>query len=154
MAKFKPVTGAKALKASFKALPKELRELVGSVNQTTAFAIAQSARARVPVRHGFLKQHIDTAFSKATGFAKVGVKKGRVAVAGRGGSALTSKGAKVVSPVRYAHLVERGTVKQKAQPFMGPAARAEGPAHVQRIKRLGPEVVDAIRAAGRKAGDD
>lgn len=66
-----------------------------------------------------------------------------IVVPGRGGSALTSQGAKLVKPSRYGPKVEFGTKHMKREPFMVPA--------VQSQER---PIVDRSRAAGREAEKD
>jgi HK97 gp10 family phage protein len=141
------VRGLAQVHRAFKAAPPALQHHLGKANETTAVAIAGRARALVPVRFGFLKKFIAHTFSKKTGTAKVGIQKGRVAVPGRGGSAKTSDGAMSAQPSIYAKWAEWGTSHSKAQPFMGPAVRAEQQPHLQRIQRAGKDAERDIAAA-------
>jgi HK97 gp10 family phage protein len=142
------VRGIAQVQRAFKAAPDIVQQRLGKVNETTAVAIASRARAGVPVRFGFLKKHIAHTFSKKTGTAKVGIAKGTVAIAGRQGSALTRNGATSATPSVYAKWVERGTSHSKAQPFMGPAVRAEQQPHLERIRREKGAIEREIAAAG------
>lgn len=141
------VRGLAAVNRAFKAAPDIVQQKLGKANETTAVAIANRARANVPVRYGYLKKHIAHTFSAKTGAAKVGVTAGRESMPGRGGSALTKDGAVSANPSKYARLVEWGTSHSKAQPFMGGAARAEQQPHLDRIRRERESIEAAIKAA-------
>lgn len=91
----------------------------------------------MPVDTGTLRDHIDSKFSQKTGFGRVGVKSGRVAMSGAGGSALTSKGARLLEARKYAHLVEFGTVHATARPFMLPAAEGQRVHFASRLRDAG-----------------
>jgi HK97 gp10 family phage protein len=142
------VRGLAQVKRAFKAAPDVVKKHLGEVNQTTANAIAAGARAKVAVRFGFLKGRITTTYSKATGLARVGVASGRIAVPGRKGSALTSQGAMVTDPSKYARFVEYGTSRVAARPFMSPAVKAQQQPHLDRIRQRRAEIEREMQAAG------
>lgn len=131
------VKGLIAARKAFKALAPEVQAQLSEATERTVFAVRQRATANVPVDTGTLRDHILGRFSARTGFGRVGIKDGRVAIAGKGGSALTSQGARVLEASRYAHMVEFGTAETNAQPFMMPAAEAERSAYAQRLREAG-----------------
>ncbi len=131
------VSGLVAARKAFQALPETMRQHLAEATEDTALAMAADARQRVPVDTGTLRDHIGHSFSKRSGFARVGVKAGGVAIAGAGGSALTSAGARYLRPQRYAHLVEFGTVRATAKPFMLPAAEGQRALYARRLKDAG-----------------
>lgn len=131
------VRGIIAARKAFQALPQVMRDQFNEATEDTAFALAADARQRVAVDTGTLRDHIGHTFSKRSGFAKVGVRPGRVAVAGAGGSSLTSHGARLLEPRKYAHLVEFGSVYVTAQPFMTPAAEGQRVHYARRLRDAG-----------------
>lgn len=131
------VRGIIAARKAFQALPQVMRDQFNEATEDTAIALAADARQRVPVDTGTLRDHIGHSFSKRSGFAKVGIRPGRVAIAGAGGSALTSSGARLLEPRKYARMVEFGTVKQTAQPFMLPAAEGQRVHYARRLRDAG-----------------
>lgn len=131
------VRGHIAARKAFKALAPEMQAQLSEATERTVYAVKQRATASVPVDTGTLRDHVLSRFSPRTGFGRVGIKSGRVAIAGRGGSALTAQGARVLEASRYAHMVEFGTATTAAQPFMLPAAEAERGAYAQRLRTAG-----------------
>jgi HK97 gp10 family phage protein len=150
--------GLQAAKAKFKALPNFMQQKRITVNSATAQAIVVGARQRVQASPSIntrsLLNHINWTISKASGSARVGVTAGSsmgnampgvrknvrikgLLIRGRNGSALTSQGARLVRPSRYAHLIEFGTVHAKAEPFMIPATMAQKDLHLQRWRLAG-----------------
>ena len=154
------VLGMREAKARFQALPPFMQEKRIDVNSATAAAVVLGAKQRLlsspSIQTRTLYDHVVWKINKNTGVATAGVTSGStvvnvrpgvrknvrvkgIVIAGRGGSALTSKGAKLIRPSRYAHLVEFGTVHFTAEPFQGPSAAAQ----------VGP-YLDRWRAAGRQ----
>lgn len=113
-----------------------------------AVVIRDEARREVPVRYGALKKQIVAKSSAPDPRAKevvasVGVARGKFRVSSKvvkkklAGGLIESKtkyslkriekgkGDDVVSPRRYAHLVELGTKRTRAKPFLRPAAEGK-----------------------------
>lgn len=132
-----PTRQVTAMKRAFRQAPDTFKQQCNEATEATVYAVERRAQQNVPADTGTLRQHIASSFSKRTGFGKVGIKPGRVAIAGRGGSALTRHGARVLEPKKYAHFVEFGTSNMAAQPFMLPAAEGERSAYAQRLKNAG-----------------
>lgn len=139
-----------ALKRAFKAVPDEIRAQASEATEATVYAVERRAQQNVVVDTGTLRTHIGSAFSKRTGFGRVGIKSGRVALAGRGGSAHTSQGARLLEPKKYAHLVEFGTSKMSARPFMLPAAEAERGPYASRLRQAGQQAERALTNIGAR----
>jgi HK97 gp10 family phage protein len=131
------VKGLIAARKAFKALAPEMQAQLSEATERTVWAVQRRATTNVAIDTGTLRDHIEGRFSARSGFGRVGVKDGRVAIAGKGGSALTSQGARVLEARRYAHMVEFGTSDTAAQPFMMPAAEAERGAYAQRLREAG-----------------
>lgn len=137
-----------AARKAFQALEPAMRARVGEATEATVYAVERRAQQNVPVDTGTLRQHIAASYSKRSGFGRVGIKAGRVAFAGTGGSAFTKDGARVVEPRKYAHMVEFGTSKMAAQPFMLPAAEAERKPYATRINAAGKQVERDLSRVG------
>lgn len=145
------IQGMRELKAKFQALPEASRVAFNKATWTTMSEIRRLARQHLmsspAIRTRALYDHVDFKLNEKNGIGVVGIKtatttmtissgvtggivsrkvrvKG-IVVAGEGGSALTSKGAKFIRPSRYAHLIEFGRAKAKAEPFMRPAVQAQ-----------------------------
>lgn len=131
------VRGLIQARKAFKALAPEVQAQLAEATEKTVWAVKQRAQASVPVDTGTLKDHIASTFSARSGFGRVGIAAGRVAIAGRGGSASTSAGARLLEAKRYGPLVEFGTSKMPGRPFMLPAAEGERQAYAQRLKDAG-----------------
>lgn len=142
------VKSVMAARKAFQQVEPVLRAKLAAATETTVYAVERRATQNVPADTGTLRQHIASSFSKRTGFGKVGIKPGRVAIAGRGGSALTRHGARVLEPIKYAHMVEFGTSKMAAQPFMLPAAEAERSAYAQRVNGAGRDAERDLAGIG------
>lgn len=160
------ITGMREAKAKFKALPVFMQEKRLSVNAATVAAVALGARQRLlaspSIQTRSLLNHVQWKITKTNGQALAGVTSGStvqqvtvrvgnaavlkkirskgIIIAGRGGSALTSQGAKIIKPSRYAHLVEFGMSKAPAEPFMIPATNAQKEPHLQRWRAAGREL--------------
>lgn len=155
------IEGMRELRAKFAALPPFMQQKRLDVNAATAAAVAVGARQRViaspSIQTRSLLNHIKWKITKTNGVAVVGVTSGStvvnarpgvrrnvrvkgVLVRGRGGSALTSDGAKMIRPSRYAHLIEFGRAKASAEPFMMPATQAQKEPHLQRWRAAGKQL--------------
>jgi len=117
--------GFEATRRAFAAAPELVKVAAQDVVAKSAFAVAQRAKALVPVRTGKLKAAI---VSASTGL------NGRIGVADKS--------------VFYWRFVEFGTVKQSAHPFFRPAAEAESDAFVRAMAAIGPRLERDL-SAGR-----
>ena len=136
---------------AFKKLPDVAQQRLGAATEKTAFASLQRARAKVSVRTGALKSKLNYSFSARTGVAKVGIEPGTVGIPGQGGSALTSKGARVETPSKIGHLVEfghGGPHPAGPHPFMIPAAEAERSAYLDRCRDAGKQIERDMTSGG------
>lgn len=156
--------GAKQVKARFQALPLIIRNAMNDANEETVRAIQIRARGQLEaspsIQTRSLWNAIDYRVTRSNGTARVGVTSGstRIPVAGKtvkvkgfvvagaGGSALTSKGARLIRPSRYAHLVEWGSSKMPAEPFMTPAQEAERGPYVARCKAAKGTIVRDLQS--------
>lgn len=160
------VQGLRALKAKFQAFPEIVREHLNIANELTVKEIKRQAQARLEaspsIRTRALYNAVDYRVTKSNGTARVGVTSGStvlnvggtrvrvkgVIVSGRGGSALTSQGAMLIRPSRYAHLVEFGASHMPAEPFMLPAAESQRGAYVERVKAAKAGIVRDVSNVG------
>jgi HK97 gp10 family phage protein len=160
------VAGLKEAKAAFQALPEIVRERMLEATETTVREIARHAQAKISsspsIQTRSLYNHIAWRVTKTNGRGRVGISTGSttftiggkkvrvkgIVVAGRGGSAAKSAGAKVIRPSRYAHLVEFGSRKMGAEPFMIPAAEAEKQPYLQRCVHAGKAIELDVKAIG------
>jgi HK97 gp10 family phage protein len=112
--------------AALRRAPEVTRVHASGAVATSTFAVAQAARALVPV---------------ATGNLKAAIEASRVVngLSGRVG---------VTKDAYYWRFVEFGTVHRAARPFFRPAAEAEREAFVQRMRAIGPKV-ERDMSAGR-----
>ncbi|HYB94368.1 MAG TPA: hypothetical protein VEC39_05315 [Vicinamibacterales bacterium] len=155
------VEGLREAKQRFQALPPFMQQKRIDVNSATAAAVALGAKQRLvaspAIRTRRLHDHVKWKITKTSGVAIVGVSSGStivnvrpgvrknvrikgIAIAGRGGSALTSQGARFDRPSRRAHLIEFGWSKAPAEPFMIPATDAQKEPHLQRWRAAGRQL--------------
>jgi hypothetical protein len=161
------IEGMREVKAKFQALPPFMQQKRLNVNSATAAAVALGAQQRIiaspSIRTRSLLNHVRWKVTKTNGTAIVGVTSGStvvsvqqgrgpalmrrknvrikgIVIAGRGGSALTSQGARVIRPSRYAHLIEFGWSKAPAEPFMIPSTMAQREPHLQRWRAAGRDL--------------
>lgn len=163
------IQGLKEAKARFAALPPIMQQKRLDVNAATAQAVVLGAKQNLisspSVDTRSLLDHVKWKINKNSGIATVGVSSGSttvnvrpgvrknvrvkgILIAGRGGSALKSKGAKLIRPSRYAHLVEFGTVDFEAEPFMKPATAAQTQPHLQRWRAAGRQLEREVAMTG------
>lgn len=155
------VRGLREAKAVFQALPEVVRNRLNAATELTVREIARNAKAKVQaspsIRTRTLYDAIAWTMNTKNGRGRVGVSnvtsyanplpgirknvkvKGRL-IAGRGGSALTSEGARLVRPSRYAHLVEFGARHMPAEPFMIPSAEAQAQPYLERCRDRGRDI--------------
>lgn len=111
----KIVLNFKDVREKLAGLPKRLKNsAIRKGVYAGAKVIRDEARARVPVDTGALRSTIVAQTNKTKGgeiSASVGIRRKKFSRGARAGR----------SPRRYAHLVEFGTVRAGAQPFMRPA---------------------------------
>lgn len=162
------IAGAKAAKAAFQALPGVVRDGMLDATETTVREIARHAQANIlsspSVQTRSLYNHIAWSVTKTNGRGRVGVSSGEtrmvvngkkvnvkgIVVSGRGGSALKSAGAKLIRPSRYAHLIEFGTSRFDAEPFMIPAAEAQRQPYEERCARAGAGIERNMSMVGAR----
>lgn len=117
------LTGTKEIAKALGKLPKELqRSAESAVLREGAKPIAKAAKSRVPVASGLLKKSIGSRVRTIKGetSARIGPRTGMK-------QTVTRNGRQVISdPNKYSHLVEFGTSKTAAQPFIRPAVDSAG----------------------------
>lgn len=162
----------------FRELDKALGELGKSAGRATlkraltkaAQPIADRAHALAPIDKGILEGSIvvSSKFVNRAGFAEYGATlrgggtktEARTALRGarRGGNSETRAELTVAAPAPHAHLVEFGTVKMDAQPFMRPAWESEkqgalasiaGTLRIEIAKTAARQARKAARLAGK-----
>lgn len=164
----KYVRGMSAAKAAFQALPEIVRARMLDATEATVREIARGAQSRLvsspSIQTRSLYNHVAWRVTKTNGRGRVGISSGSttitvggkkvrvkgIVVAGRGGSASKASGAKVIRPSRYAHLIEFGSRRFKAEAFMMPSAEAEKQPHLQRCIRAGKSIETDMAAIGRR----
>lgn len=156
------IEGLRSAKETFQRLPVAVRERVLDATETTTREIVRLAQAKIlsspSVQTRALHDHVQWTLRKSSGLGQAGISSGHTTIteaanfkagviggrkikikgilmAGKGGSASTSAGARLVMPSRYAHLVEFGTRKMAAEPFMTPAKEIQAPIHLARVSR-------------------
>ena len=160
------IQGLREAKAAFQALPEVTRDAMLNAVTLTASETARLARLQVErspsVNTRNLLNHITYKVTQTNGRAKVGVSTGSttmvvnvrkkklkgIIIAGRNGSASKAAGARLVRPSRYAHLVEFGSRKMPAEPFMIPAAENQKQPFVDRCRAAGRQIESGMRNAG------
>lgn len=134
------VTGFRELKAMLDRLPTVARQ-EGALTRAMVSAVTPTAdlvRSKVPVRTGNLKRSIVVSDKKKG--AKKDPSVARVYV-----GASYQKGARG----RHAHLVEFGTVKMRARPFLRPAWDQDSRAMLVRLSdNLRVQIEAAVKRAG------
>jgi len=119
--------GFKQLEKSLSKLPKALADGVErTALRQGAKPIEKKAKASVAVSSGLLKQSIGISVKKSRGgankgnlSARVGARTGFTKIIGIKDSVPIKQ-----NPVKYAHLVEYGTSRTAAKPFIRPAAES------------------------------
>jgi len=109
--------GFESTQRAFARAPELVRVKASQAVATSTFAIAQRARALVPVASGDLKRAITSSN----------------VVSGLSGSVGLDSPA-----VFYWRFVEFGTRHSAARPFFRPAAEAESELYIQRMRAIGP----------------
>lgn len=159
------IDGLRDARRALQELPKATaRNVVKRVLIKRAEPIAARARTLVPVRSGGLKRSI-TVSTKASNpgraaFARTlaqGGSRAQAAAAARAANRGLTAGGSInvyVGPGRqpHAHLVEFGTSKMAAQPYLRPAVDAEIPGAIDQVaKDLWVEIKKAADRLARKA---
>jgi len=120
------VTGAKEIAAALKRLPRDLqRAAETAVLREGAKPIAKAAKARAPQDSGLLKKSIGYRVKKVDGVnsARIGPRTGMKQQVTRkrpNGTTYTE----TADPNKYSHLVELGSSRNPAKPFIRPAVDA------------------------------
>jgi len=118
--------GFKQLERSLSKLPKALSDGVErSALRAGAKPIEKKAKASVAVSSGLLKQSLGTSVKKNRGGENKGNLSARVgARTGFGKTEMVNGKPVRKDPVKYAHLVEYGTSRTAAKPFIRPAVES------------------------------
>ncbi|HZR23246.1 MAG TPA: HK97-gp10 family putative phage morphogenesis protein [Vicinamibacterales bacterium] len=133
------VKGKAAIKATLAAMPDTVRAELGEAIRVTASEVVRNAKMSVPVRTGTLRNHIKFSFSPTYARARVGIEAGTVVIDGR--------------PLRasyYAHMVEYGTVKMSAHPFMRPAFEGQKTPLDSRMRAAQRATIDTVTNIGSR----
>ena len=109
--------GFESLQRALKGAPEAVRVRASSAVAASTFAIAQRARALMPVASGDLKRAITTT---------------------RTASGLSGSVGLDTRDTYYWRFVEFGTRHMAARPFFRPAAEAESDLFIQRMRAIGP----------------
>lgn len=142
------VQGLKEARAAFKAMPPMMQEEIGDATEQTARVVMADAKQRLRPGHGYrtglLRQQIGMSFSRKTGIARVGIRKGVFVVTLPGGRKIRHR------PNVIGHLVEfghGGPHAAPAYPFMVPAAEAQRQPYAQRARRAMQVVAGRMAAS-------
>lgn len=132
------ISGLEAIQRKFEALPKKVQRKVMREGVTQAAKIVRAqARADVPVATGDLRKSIKVrGLQAAKGAAFLNKTKG--------GSRSVKIGKTVVAEAPHAHLVEKGTKRMRAQPFLLPALQAN---EQRTVDLVGDSVRNAVKEA-------
>jgi HK97 gp10 family phage protein len=112
--------GFESLQRALVRAPELVKTHAASAVAASAFAVAQRARALVPVASGDLKASIESA---STGLS------GRIGLVALGGP---------TGPSYYWRFVEYGTKYVPARPFFRPAVESEREGFIDRMRKIGP----------------
>lgn len=146
------VTGLRGARKAFKELPLASQKEFNVASNETADAVLRRAKANLRPGHGYatgqLQRALGVRHAKGSGIAAVGIRRGfDLIIAGKGGSALTRKGARAHRPTKIGHLIEFGHGGPKpapAYPFMMPAVEAERQLYVMRCRNAGKRLEAAM----------
>lgn len=145
------IQGLASLKSQLETIAKETQAKVLKSAMRSAFKqVKEAAQAKVPVDTGALRAGIVVAGANTPGGYAVGlavVNNSTVAKQARVAAAAFGEGQSVAAPSRMWHLIELGTAKRAAQPFLRPAIDENAQSVVD---QLGREVSKRVRAASRK----
>jgi HK97 gp10 family phage protein len=114
--------GFETLQRALARAPDLVAALSSDAVQASSFAVAQRARALVPVASGDLRAAIESTSSGTNG---------RVGLVALGGP---------LGPTRYWRFVEFGTARHPARPFFRPAADIESQLFINRMRAIGPRL--------------
>lgn len=154
------IDGLKEMQAAFRRLDPVVREAMADAAYVTAMEVARLAKANLRPGHGFrtgqLQRALGASVNRRTGEARAGIRKGfNRAVAGAGGSALRSRGARLHVPTKIGHLVEfghGGRPSARPHPFMRPAYENQKGPFLDRARRAGKVIEDRMRAPASTPG--
>jgi HK97 gp10 family phage protein len=122
------ITGLREMQRTLDRLPRELiKSSESAVLRAGAKPIEKAAKAKVPVGTGLLKKSIGNRVKKVDGStsARIGPRtgfKGRSLGMKKNKAGVASE--KFADPNKYSHLVEFGSSRSPAQPFIRPAIKA------------------------------
>lgn len=124
------IQGLPGFKAALEKAVDEVRARVSEAMKETAYAVEARAEQNVHQDEGDLKEHIIT---QGRGLNwRVGIDDGVVTSRRQSGKDRIHQ-----RPFIYGAILERGSIKQPARPFMRPAADAEEESFIQRINAVG-----------------
>lgn len=152
------VDGIPEMRAAFKLLPDVAKEAFRDAVFVTASEIVRQARGYLVPGHGFrtgaLKESLGFRVTPH-GEARIGIRRGfQRAIAGRGGRALTSRGARLHIPTKIGHLVEFGHGGPHPAPphrFLRPAYESQREAFLDRCRRAGRTIEQQMAARASAA---
>lgn len=159
------IQGLREAKAAFQKLPEITRDAMNVATFTTVSEIARLAKGRVlaspSVQTRALYNAIGFSVTPTNGRGRAGIQNVTTSVSRVNGRNVKVKGivtssrrhvvmggALVRNPRRYAHLVEFGSRKMKAEPFMLPAAESQKQPYLDRCMKAGKVIEQQMAAIG------
>lgn len=158
----------RAAKAAFQAVPQATRERLNWATELTVREIVRAAQARLlaspSIQTRALYNAVAWVMNEKNGRGKAGIanvtttinvggkniKVRGIVKAGKGGSALKSAGAKVMNPRKYGPIVEHGSKRMKAEPFMLPAVNEQKQPYLDRCVAAGKLIEQDVSAIGSR----
>jgi hypothetical protein len=155
------VKGLREAKEAFQRLPELMRDELNWATEVTLSETVRIAKGHIQsspsIRTRSLLNAIAWTLNRKSGRGKAGVaavtttisnptmggigkstvKVKGILIPGKGGGA---KGGRLIKPSRYAHLVEKGTRRMKAEPFMVPAVESQEQPYLDRCLHAGKNV--------------
>ena len=132
------ITGLRDLQKALRQFPKNVQKnICVGANRAAAARIAKSAKMKVSVRTGTLKRSIRVVKRKTENNAVI-----KHSVSAGGKVKWSTKGEKKTGDAFYAHMVEFGTSKMSAQPFMRPALEEAGGYSLKEYKAYAAKRID------------
>lgn len=162
------VQGLREAKAAFQALPQVTRDRLNNATFVTVSEIARIAKAHLQsspsIQTRSLYNAIAFTMNEKNGRGRVGIASGSttlniggrkikvkgIIVPGKGGSALTSAGARKIVPSKYGPKVEFGTRFMNAEPFMTPATDSQEKPYLARCLERGKDIERDLGAIGTR----
>jgi hypothetical protein len=136
--------------AAFRKVHPIMQEHFADATIRSAASLLARARAKVPVRFGFLKQALAYEYNEKTGIAMIGIPRG-LSFAIPGSKTFSGKSDTAV-PSKYGHLVEFGHAGPHPagpRPFMIPSAEEERDEYLNRCREAGRKAERDLEEVGR-----